>query len=59
MARHGSPRSKYLFFIPPFISRVFGCLLQEERGTQVEVFEDEPAKSQGSQLWNVSRPTIH
>jgi hypothetical protein len=45
-----------IFFIPPFISRLFGGLLQEERGMQFNFFEDEPPKSQ---LWNVARPTLH
>jgi hypothetical protein len=36
---------EFLVFIPPFISRVFGGLLQEERGTQFNIFENEPTKS--------------
>jgi hypothetical protein len=36
-----------------------GMMLQEERGTQFEAFEDEPTTSPCSQLWNVARPALH
>jgi hypothetical protein len=48
------PQKQVFNFIPPFNSRAFVGLLQEDRGTQFEVFEDDPTKS-----WNVARPTLH
>jgi hypothetical protein len=46
-------------FISACISKVAGGWLQKERCTQFKVFEDEPTKPQGEQLWNVTRPTLH
>jgi hypothetical protein len=53
------PQKQLFVFISAYISRLCGGLLQEECGTQLEVFEGEPIKCQGAQLWNVALPALH
>jgi hypothetical protein len=49
LSRHGSSRS-IIFFVVDFKSVWWFASLQEECGTQFEIFEAEPTKSQGAQF---------